>query len=475
MVAGAVAIGPFGPRPVARRIVGPAPTTIRLRDYQRRGVRYARRAVHPALFWEMRLGKTLVAIRTVKTYGAGLVLVVAPFSAFQGWREDLWAEGEPAPVELTGTKKRRRGRLETALNATDPGTGRRWFLLNLQGWSALREIAGVSWISLILDESTFIKDARAKCTRFFVSNFRRVPHRWILSGTPAPEDDLEYWTQAAFLDPAIFGHGNFWQFRQQWAQQCQFDWILKPEGKAFISARLAGRVSFLKRSDVRLGGVKIRQTKLVELPAAARAIYKKTARTFVLDLPGETEARRTIYAGQRHVWFRRLADGFIPDAPEPVVHSAKLDELRAILSGPLACQQTVIWAVYTAEVEWLARSIPGADFVHGDVSPAQRDAKKAAFQAGAIRHLVVQPETMKYGAKLTAAGALVYFSSPEGALTRSQSEDRAIDVSRQDAALVIDIITADTIDEDIAWSLLRKETRSETLRRIVRGIERAAA
>ena len=474
MVAGAVAIGPFGPSPGERRDVGPASPT-RLRDYQRRGVQYARRVVHPALFWEMRLGKTLVTIRTVKTYGPGLVLVVAPFSAFQGWREDLWAEGEGAPDELTGTNKRRRGRLQDGLNEAVIAGRRRWFLLNSQGWRAIREIAGISWLSVILDESTFIKEPKVKCTRFFISNFRRVPHRWILSGTPAPEIDLDFWAQCAFLDPAIFGPENFWEFRQKWAEQVRFDWILKPEGKRFISSRLAGRVSFLTRADVRLGGVKIRQKRLVMLPPAARAIYKKTARTFVLDLPGEKEARRTIYAGQRHIWFRRIADGYIPDAPSPVVHSAKLDELRGLLAGPLAGQQTVVWAVYVPEVEWLAQSIPGAEYIHGDVPPAKRDQKKKDFQAGRIRHLVVQPETMKFGSKLTAAGALIYFSSPEGALTRSQSEDRAIDLSRQDNALVIDIIAAETIDEDIATSLLRKETRAETLRRIVRGIERAAA
>ena len=60
----------------------------KLRPYQVDALKYAS-IQHPALFIEMRLGKTLITIRRIKRYpDCNKVLVVAPYSALNSWKKD---------------------------------------------------------------------------------------------------------------------------------------------------------------------------------------------------------------------------------------------------------------------------------------------------------------------------------------------------------------------------------------------------
>ena len=75
------------------------PRRRRLRPYQEQGVAYANRIRNPALFFQMRLGKTLPTIRWAKSLKprnprAGLrALVVAPSGALGSWTRELELEG----------------------------------------------------------------------------------------------------------------------------------------------------------------------------------------------------------------------------------------------------------------------------------------------------------------------------------------------------------------------------------------------
>lgn len=66
--------------------------------HQSEGFAYTLQEEHPALFMEMRLGKTLVTVRRCKTYktwcGSGTMnLVVAPNSALPSWEKEARGEG----------------------------------------------------------------------------------------------------------------------------------------------------------------------------------------------------------------------------------------------------------------------------------------------------------------------------------------------------------------------------------------------
>ena len=204
------------------------------------------------------------------------------------------------------------------------------------------------------------------------------------------------------------------------------------------------------------------------LPREVRSVYDVAEREFVLEMEGEVWGK-TVWAMQKYLWLRRLCSGWLPSGEES---THKVDELLNLLRGELSREQIVIWCQYRWDIDLIKFYLPDAAIIHGDVPPNEREELRKAFQAGELKHAIIQPETMKFGSKWTAAGALVYFDSPESATTRNQTEDRSLDVATQDNILIIDLVCADTIEEDILMNLLWKDSRSNGMEQLVKAIQR---
>ena len=436
-----------------------------LRPYQVNAVRYLRARQHGALFMEMRLGKTLTLIRYIKQLPeTRRCLVAAPYSALAGWAEELAAERQPAPVYLTGTKAERYNQLIKGV-VTAANQPRTWFLINKEGHLTLPEIAGTQWDVVIIDES-FIRNPKAKVTKFFMKNFRDVKHRYILSGTPAPEGELDYFCQLQFLDPAILNVKDYWHFRLNWFSQFGYDYMIKPAARKVLSQRLAATCFFLRRKDVNLGGEKIYEKRVVELPTELRKAYDRLEHEFILEIQGIE--RETLYAGVKFGLLRQLCGGF---AEKRLVGNHKVAALAELLDGELKDQQVIVWAWYIHEVEHLAQVLK-CKSIYGKTKLPDREKIRGAFQRGEERLLVAQPEVWKFGTTLSAASTMIYYSSPEALLTRQQSEDRTLDLAANNSALIIDLLCKDTVDEDIRESLLRKEDKDTMMRSLINAIRR---
>ena len=137
-----------------------------------------------ALFMEMRLGKSLVAVRWAQRRGAKKVLVVAPLSSLGPWEEELYKERIPRNQVhyLLGSKTKR---LQTSKNKEG------WFLVNYEGLRSCPEILKQNWKAVILDESTRIRNPKAQITRLLTNELFYVPNRCILSGLPNPESSMD--------------------------------------------------------------------------------------------------------------------------------------------------------------------------------------------------------------------------------------------------------------------------------------------
>jgi hypothetical protein len=439
----------------------------KLRLYQIKALHYLRQHIHAALFVEMRMGKTICIIRHIKQLsGINRVLIVAPYSALAGWREELISENyqEKEIVYLTGTKAKR-------LKLFNISFGRcldvsvKWFLINKEGFLVLPEITKISWDVLILDES-FIRNPQSKVTKFFCNNFRNVKHRYLLSGTPAPEGELDYFTQLYFLDPTILGFKNYWEYRLRWFAQFGYDWQIKPASRQILSQRLAKSCFFLQRNEVNLGGKQIIENRIIDLPSKFRNVYDKLEEDFILEY--QSIHKQTLYAGVKFGMLHQLCGGF---AEKTMVSNHKIEVLKELLGGELKGQQIVIWAWYVCEVEYLAKmlSCPG---ISGRIKPIDRDKFRLGFQSKKYKYIVVQPEVWKFGTTLSAASTMIYYSLPEGYLTYQQSKDRALDLEKQNSILILNLLVKDSVDEDSWESLQRKEDRTSMMRSLIRGIQK---
>jgi SNF2 family DNA or RNA helicase len=443
-----------------------------LLPHQKKMLTYMMRKKHPALFVDMRLGKTLVVVRRLMMIPwCTPILVVCPYSAFSSWKKELRLECDTAPVELTVDNK----------TAWNPRTQKRWFVTNKESFLSLQWIQDISWGAVVIDESRFIANPKAKVSKFYVNHFRNAVHRIVLTGSPATEGEHEYFQQLQFLSKDYFGFKNFWEFRAKLFEPELYGRGWKPtaEGKKYINLVLAAHCFFLKKKDVGLGNIHIYEQRHCQLSKPARKMYKTLAEEFVLEQGAKVS--KTVYATSTYIWKRRLCGGSVNGK---FIFDHKTSLLFELLEGELSQESVVVWCAFIEEIEYLSAEFSKRQMshrmVHGS-SPrlkGDRDIYIEDFQSGRVQYLIGHPECFKHSVELYRASTMIFYSTIEGLETREQVEARievppAVRRSKE-PLLYIDLIVENTIEEDINTSIVLKEAREMATRRIVKRLQEEA-
>ncbi len=424
--------------------------------HQRQAFAYSLRTQNPALFMDMRLGKTLVAIRRVKLYKIEnpKVLVIAPNSALGSWMDELEMEGENF-VLLTGTKDQRLKKLHAGKDCN-------WFLLNKEGHQAIPQIASLPWDVLIWDESHWIKNPKAAVTIFYLKYFNRVKHRWILTGTPNPESDLEFVTQMLFLNRRFMGETDYWKIRAKYFQpDGYYGWMPKPGTREKMHDELAKTAFIMKCKDAGMEKEKIYENRYIEMPKDIRKVYDSFENDFEASIEGKSY--RTIWATQKHIWLRKMCGGLI-EKEEGLVWGGKVVELKNLLLGELKREQVVVWFSYNDILHEInqflsphVKCVP----ITGKTKLETREQYRKAFNAGKIRVLLLQEKIANAGMNLSGADTAIYYDEPTGLTAVQQTEDRILSMSKGGPLLYIRLIVKDSVDEDNRRALSVKGLRSD--------------
>ncbi len=439
----------------------------KLYKHQLRALTYCLRERHPALFMDMRLGKTLVVIRRVKLYSYPdpKILVVAPSSAIGSWKDELEAEGEERVTFLTGTTADRK----ESLSAWES----KWYILNKEGHLTLPEIAHCNWNVIVLDESTFIKNPRAKVTRFFLNNFGVVDHRWILTGTPNPESDLEFWPQMVFLDGSFCRTESFWNFRLQHftLPKWEYKWKAKVGSRKIIASAVGKRAHVVRKTDVGMDIQKVREVRRIKMPAKVRSAYRTAEKEFVLEWDG-AEIKTTIWATSKYIWLRQFCGGFL--GKEKMIWRGKARELVSLLQGELAGQSVVVWFNFNPEIILCSTMLHDAQINHGvlrgNVSVQQREKRRKNFMNGKFPVLLVQQAVAQMGMNLSRADTAIYYSQPCSLLASLQTEERIMHPAKTTPLLYVYLQAEKSVDEDVYSALRDKKINSQyTLSRVLQA------
>ena len=415
---------------------------------------------------EMRLGKTLITIRRVNLYGYKdpHILVVAPTSTFGSWKEELEAEREERVIFLLGPASHRLAVLRS--------WGAKWYIVNKEAHLTLPELAGFPWDVIILDESTFIKNPVTKVTKFFLRNFRNVPHRWILTGMPNPESDLEFWPQMAFLDGVFCGTDSYWEFRNRYFHlpEWSFKWQPTNGAKKTITDRLGARAHCVRREEVGMNIKKVRETRIISMPAKVRKVYETAEQEFILEWKG-AEVKRTIWATSKYIWLRQLCGGFLGDQP---IWNGKAKELLSLLRGELHGASVVVWFNFNQEIKLCSRLLRKAGIVHsilqGNVPILEREVRRKRFSEGKFPVLLVQQAVAQMGMNLSRADTAIYYSQPVSLLASAQTEERIVHPSKRTPLLYVYLQVENSVDKDVQQALQNKNIRSQyTLSRILQA------
>lgn len=429
-----------------------------LMPHQERALNYARQHRTIGLFMEMRLGKTLVAIRWATALQCRRVLVVCPMAVLPVWQEELTMEGQsPEVVDLLVGPSTTR--LAQASNSKAI-----WSLTNYEGLRACPAMALLSWDCVILDESTRIRNPKTEITRLLDKTLAAVRYRAILSGLPAPQSALDYFHQMKFLDGSFLGCFNYWVFRQRHFDSGFNGWSWEPKPKTLerIKTAVHARCFVLTRANAGIGSKKIYEKRIVPMTPEQTAEYKQIQKQFSATF-ADGEIRMTQWTVVQMQWLNRVAGGF--GVGGALLSDNKIKELRNLLTSELVEEQVVVWFRYNLELRTAQDALTAARIscasIEGATPIHARTTILGEFKRGNLRVLLMQLKVGKFGLNLSNSSTAIYFSNSYDLEDRLQSEERILDPRKEDPLLYLDLISQNSTDEVTYEALRDKKVASK--------------
>jgi len=321
---------------------------------------------------------------------------------------------------------------------------------------------------MVIDESTTIKNPKAKRTKNILQLADQSQYRRILTGSPVTKNPLDLFTQCYFLDPYHLDHQSYYSFRTRYA-------IMKT---AYIAGRSIQLVAGFKHLDELAEKLKpfsyrvlkqdcldlpdkIYMKRVISLTEEQQKVYKQMREEALATLNGKTVT--TMIALTQLMRLHQITCGHFvaDDGTTQKIKSNRLNELMDVLEEIEG--KAIIWAHYQYDVKSIVKEItkvhgPGSVVDYYGLTPQdQRDKNRDAFQNDSkVRYLVGTPATGGYGITLTAANTVIYYSNGYDLEKRLQSEDRAHRIGQHKPVTYVDILAEETVDEKIVKSLRKK-------------------
>lgn len=423
--------------------------TRKLLPHQKPILKYMMSTNTPALFIDMRLGKTILTIEYAVRKGLKRVLVLAPKSAFNSWEKELNKEGLQSYI-VEGSKSKK---VLTALNNAP------WVITNPQKL-ATWPFARIDWDMVVVDESSRIKNARSKYFKALMHQFSRIPHKLLLSGTPTPESILEAVPQLLFLHGEVLGCKSYWEFIARYTLKYGYDRLLYKSAKEKLVELLHNTCYFLSQKKAGVAQKCKRVKVLIPKTNKQKELYAQLKTDFELDINGKHY--ETDYVLTTLLWACRIAGGLLDGE---LLSDKKFRELVKILKR--ASGKVVVWFRFNEELHYVHKhltdlGIPCAAY-YGEVSVEDRKKIEDDFQKGQYKAILLQVKTGLYALDLSVADTAVYYSNSWSLEERIQSEKRISHPKKKTTLTYIDLLTKGWPDTTIYHALKRKDISAKLI------------
>ncbi len=321
---------------------------------------------------------------------------------------------------------------------------------------------------MVVDESTTIKNPKAKRTKNILKLSKGAKYRRVLTGSPVTKNPLDLYSQCEFLDPYLLDFHSYYAFRNRYAEM----------RTAHFSGRSVQIVSKFRHLDELSESLKpfsyrvlkedcldlpdkIYMKRIITLTKKQEEVYEQMKREALAFLNGKKTT--TVNALTQLMRLQQITCGHFvaDDGTTQEIDSNRLDELMDVLEEVEG--KALIWCHWQKDVQIIKEAIlkeygPGSVVDYYGLTPQdQRQKNKDAFQNDSkVRFFVGTPQTGGYGLTLTAANTVIYYSNGYDLEKRIQSEDRAHRIGQKKSVTYVDILAEDTVDEKIVKALRKK-------------------
>lgn len=453
-------------------------------DHQLKALQSSWKKEEFALLMDMGTGKSKVLIDTIAAlYDSGKidsVLILAPKGVYKNWVGKELPTHMPEHIEaktaywaspLTKAHK------DSIREIWKPNFDLHIFVMNVEALSSGKaEDVAAGFIRMhgnktliAIDESTVIKNHKAKRTKAAVRLAKTCRYKRILTGSPITKSPLDLYSQFLFLGEELLGFRSYYSFCSRYA-----DMIKRSGGNHQYNQILGFRNLDELTKSIQPFSYRVTKEECLDLPEKnyikrtieltpeQKKIYNqlKSSAVALLDSMEMVSANAVITQLLR---LHQVSCGFVntDDGNTVEIKNTRLSELMSILEE--VSGKAIIWANYRHDIMAIENEIAkvyGRSSVasyFGDTDGEKRQEIVNDFQNNdELRFFVGQPRTGGYGLTLTAASTVVYYSNNYDLEVRLQSEDRAHRIGQTSAVTYIDLVAEKTVDEKIVGALRKK-------------------
>lgn len=365
------------------------------------------------------------------------------------------------------------------------------YLLNIESFIGYKDdVHALNIHGCFVDESSTMKSNSSKFGKAAVEYATSLKRWYLLSGTPAPNGEWEYYRQLQSID--FYGvHQSYSQFKQYFFENVsynpQYERLRVREDKRHELLRLLRSYSlYVDKEDVlETPGRDFIEYELT-MPGELKEQYELLKRNLYIELGDNTLITAPSAAASLNK-LNQLSSGFIIDTyagrqnrlvpveeakdESHLLSTYRFDKLEELL-GNIGDEQALIWCVYKKEFEIIKQRLGDkCGLVYGDTNIMEKNKAIRDFKEGRIQYLVANPASADKGLTLTNAHIAIYFSLGYSYELWKQSIERIYgSILKQPKRCTYYIfITRGTVDRAIYTAVMNKGDMSSAVLNHLKG------
>lgn len=474
-------------------------SNIKLMQHQKDGIDFIQKSGSGALFYEVGTGKTLTALSIFdkkKKEEQLRLLVICPLSLIEGaWIKEI-EKFFPGMVwnDLHGGVSNR-SKLEG--QKADIWLINFEYLISEKKFELLKGILkNGNWMCAI-DESSKMKNNRSKTVERILALRSFFKYRIIMSGTPAPNVEWEYWPQMYFIDPQILGD-NFYKFKNthfalsrgkqvmpgQFMNKASlrkmfeqgFKYEIMPDMREKMFTKMKQWCHYVRAADCLDLPDHVDEFRMIEMKEDQRKIYNQMKNQYIAEIKAFASSDN-LEDGPPSLWavanvaltkimkLRQITSSFVIDDKGQAVAIGTNPKLSELLEIVEECgqEQMIIWCQFHWEIDQIVKALAdhGVSQLHGRIPQGERIEHLDKFLSGENRFLIAHPDSAAHGLTLINCHVEVFFSLSYSLEEYNQARGRIMRKGQDRNCVYFHLICKNSIDEDMLAILQKKATAGQ--------------
>lgn len=282
--------------------------------------------------------------------------------------------------------------------------GIQWLLKMIQKYKRL------PFGGLIVDESTNFKNPKAKRLKALKPILPKMKFRYILTGTPQPNSELDLWAQIFILDLGKSLGTSYYGFRNKYFYPIdfrRFNWQLMPGAKEEIREKIAPKCLYVKTSDQADMPELVENDIKFDLPDRVREMYNDMEDKLFATIDNASAEESKVVAMSKSaalIKCAQISQGFVYETLDEIskakgdkaraidLHSLKIDWLVELIEE-LQDRPVLIAHHFKHDYATIKKAIPNMPLIDSSFNVRN-------WNKGLIPYACAHPYTVSYGLNL---------------------------------------------------------------------------